>query len=144
MKTISTTIALLMLGLNAQARLGEPVEACIKLYGKPTAKDEKTSTYQFTHKDREITAVFDAGKCAKITFHRAKEDFDDEEMDLLLQDNGGGHMWKISKSEGNKDLWVSKDGKRQCTHDTAACLVVIATDEWIAKEEADKGKPKAH
>ncbi len=143
MKTLTTFIMLLMLGIGAQAHLGETPQQCVARYGNPTGMDEKQTTFFFTKEGVNVHATFDGGKCVKLILSKQamggllRRDFDDHEVRMLLAANSAGQTWE--KSSGFvDDEWVTEKRDLCATHEGVTRRLVIMTQEQSLKEWADQ------
>jgi hypothetical protein len=120
-KTMKVLIVLMMLvGLNAYARLGEDLETCKKRYGQVVAVDADIGLHAFNKAGFTVMVFIWKGKCHCISFLRIDKKLSEAEILKFLELNGLGKKWIEKKafmernwytSDKNLTAWLNSDGK---------------------------------
>jgi len=74
MKTILTAALICLMPLAAMARIGETLEQCIALYGKPVEESKERGEFTFVKDKIRIVCRMDGGKCWKVEYSMAEQD----------------------------------------------------------------------
>lgn len=119
MKTLFPLLVL-FIALTARARVFETHDRCVERYGKPvsTTKTNIGSNATFLKNQVTVSVEFRKDTAVAITYAKAVDlkkptenrAFSNEEIDKLLELNGGSHKWgKAKKDMHGNPYWTTED-----------------------------------
>ena|ERR1043165_5418417 len=98
---IAFVICFFLSSIPLSARLGESEMDCVFRYG--IKKRQENNENIFVKDQIEIRIIFTKDKATTIRFHKAKENFNEAEIILLLDANSEGKLWEKYEKEFKND-----------------------------------------
>jgi len=131
-------MALIVVSVTAQARLGETVDEIAKRYGKPTMgiyaveyiySDYGDTQAWYEKDDIKILVVFKSGKSQyeSVVKKDVTATFSQSEIKAFLDANLAGSTWSAPKENRTATIWLRDDGGARVTltADQKALAVMI-------------------
>jgi hypothetical protein len=119
------------------ARIGETEQECAARYGEPTKK-LSNSSFLYQKSDLKIFIIFFNGKADAIAYSKiAKgQQLSENEIETSLETNSGGVPWQKRAVISMNRTWGTENGELLANYDTVAHLLMIATKDYFARQEA--------
>lgn len=142
MKIPAVLLSVCCLVSTASARIGETPAECAARYGEPVSFDADEQSQTFRKGDMMIVAYFYEGLCSQILFTKLErgEELSDNEIEVLLDANGGGRKWKPRTTFGVDRFWDAEDGDRLAQYAAGNDILVICTSAHLERDEAKRKK----
>ena len=137
-------LSLLLLGsfTLVHAQMGASPEQCISRYGKPERDAMKTSGLLcFRSKQLCYIAHFYRNHCDVLSIFSSRtplgipEELSEEQIDGLLQSEGGGPGWTPVERFSINGVWNSPDSRSFAIYDTMRHKLVIMTRDAYKREK---------
>lgn len=144
MKTLLALVALFFT-VPTFARIGETPAECIARYGEPLQVDQEKSQLIFRKGEIMLIAHFHEGKCDRLSMRKAEQDIlgnpaemSDTELQVLMEANGGGKVWRKKDVLALANVWETEDGAVSAQYETLERFFTIYTKEALARQIAEK------
>jgi hypothetical protein len=132
------------------ARIGEHLPDCIYRYGKPLNPDAKDNRYVFSKEGFLIAVMIHREKVEMISYQKAERNIlnqgaplSDNEVELLMQINGGARKWKKRAVISMTKEWETEDGTLFSSYDPLENTCCVFTKECAQRSAAEqKAKEK--
>ena len=131
---------LIFLGLSAKSysRIGETKNECIKRYGAVIGSDKEAGIQIHMKGGFSIAIQFVDNFVGSIAFQKMKEDIlgqheeiSDNEIEIILNRNGGGKSWTENEQLSLDRLWTTEDGTLIAKYDWVEKILAIMTMEMV-------------
>jgi len=139
-RTIPLIALFLWLGLaSAQARIGESLERCIELYGKPAQRLPKGVLFVKNGMRIYITFSHGLADCIflqklDVTTPRRALPMPEPEIKRFLAENSCGCVWKYSSTLPDGDeIWITKESELGALYSQATCSLQVYTRDNIVR-----------
>jgi hypothetical protein len=127
------------------ARIGEHLPDCVYRYGKPVYHNAETNVYLFQKEGFVIGVIIYEERVNLILYEKAEKDIlnnsaplSDNEIELLMQINGGKRKWKRRVTISIEKEWETDDGELVGMHDPLSHKFTVTTKEHIQRFNAEK------
>jgi hypothetical protein len=155
LRALALAAAFALLHCPAYGRIGETLEECERRYGP--AFDVNAGTRPpgvsdgwafFVKSGFKIAVTLFSGRVDCISFGKAHKNalgvadpLSDDEVQLLLNDNGGGRTWSSARRTAHGVEWTTADGALHADYAFSDHVLIIVTDGYVQrfrKDEADQ------
>lgn len=136
---LACVLLLQLLCTPSQARIGESLEQCIKLYGEPVKRLEKGLL--FVKEGMRIYITFSQG-CADCIFLQKIDPrvekhvvpISESEIKQFLSENSQGFKWQYSSVLPDGDvIWITKDSELGALYSQSSCSLQVYTRQNITR-----------
>jgi hypothetical protein len=127
-------VILALLASVCHARLWETYAECVNRYGKEKSATKESNIFE--KNGIEIIAGFELTKCVAIAFRSLNgQAFTDQEIQKLLDANGGGSKWNVEKPREGFNSWKTQDEKSLAYYNTKEKKLFFLSNAWITNKQ---------
>ncbi len=140
MKIPAVLLSVCCLVSTASARIGETPAECAARYGEPVSFDADDQSQTFRKGNMMVVAYFHEGRCDMIVFSKLGrgEELSDNEIEVLLDANGGGRKWKRRAVFSIDEIWDTDDNELIAQRATANGMLFILTRAHYERDETKR------
>jgi hypothetical protein len=141
---IAALSAIIITTSHLCARIGETPQECAARYGQPI-KTLQEDMLLYQKAGLGVIVTFYKGKADAIAYRKIAENalgkgeqISDNEIEFLLKSNSGDTPWKKRSAISMNREWESENSNLLATYITFENLLVVATQDYLAREKAKK------
>jgi hypothetical protein len=141
---IAALSAIFITTSHLYARIGETPQECAARYGQPI-KTLQEDMLLYEKAGLGVIVTFYKGKADAIAYRKIAENalgkgekISDNEIEFLLKSNSGDTPWKKRSVISRNREWESENSNLLATYITFENLLVVATQDYLAREKAKK------